>query len=272
MMAGGAARDHRFAPVDVLAASLVGLSGPLFFVFHMPLAGYSALVAALVISYATNKKLFRDLTLVCVSLFVMSLVPINTDIGTQHMAIMGAAMLAIVGLPYVLSRYVYKEQIIHFPWHFKEHWSGQKWAYLGLVAVVGYLVLPYYMITTGAYLNWPATDSGAEVLRLFIGTNALGIWDELFFICTVFVVFSRHLPFWMANVLQAILFSSFLFELGFTAWGLPLTFVFAMVQAYIFKLTRSLFYIVCVHLLFDLFLFLVLIHAHNRDVLNIFLY
>ena len=266
----GQVSSYRFA--DLMAATLVGLSGPLLFVLHMPLLGYGALLVALGISYFTNTSLFRDLTLLCASLLIMSMVPINTDISVSHMLIMGAAMLTIVGLPYVISRYIYKQHLIRFPWHFNEPWSGYKWAYLGLVAVVGYFVLPYYMITTGAYLNWPAADSSAEVIRLFIGTNVLGIWDELFFICTAFVIFGRHLPFWVANVLQAMLFSSFLFELGFVAWGLPMTFVFALVQAYIFKLTHSLFYIVCIHLLFDFFLFLVLIHAHNRDVLNIFLY
>ena len=63
-----------------------------------------------------------------------------------------------------------------------------------LVAVValGYLVLPYYLITTGVYENWPAVSSAGEVGRLFLGTNALGIWDELFFVCTCFALLRRH--------------------------------------------------------------------------------
>ncbi len=43
-------------------------------------------------------------------------------------------------------------------------------------------------------------------------------------------------------------------------------------QGWIFRLTRSLTYIVCVHLLFDLVLFLVLVHAHNRQWLPLFVY
>lgn len=247
------------------------LSAPSFYIFQQHVVGYVLIGITLLYTAAYNKKLFRDVVLLALSLIIMSLVPINTDISQQHMLVMGSAMLVIVAVPYLISRFVYKDYAIRYPWHFREHWSGRKWAYIGVVAVVGYVLLPIYMIETRAYLNWPDADSFGEIVRLFIGTNALGIWDELFFICTAFVLLMRHLPFWIANLFQAILFSSFLYELGFVSWGLPMTFLFALIQAYIFRLTHSLFYIVCVHLLFDLFLFLVLIHAHNREMLNFFL-
>ena len=63
------------------------------------------------------------------------------------------------------------------------------------------------------------------------------------------------------------LFTSFLWELGFHAWGPLFIYPFALVQGWIFKLTRSLTYIVCVHLLF-----LVLVHAHNPGWLPFFIY
>ena len=72
--------------------------------------------------------------------------------------------------------------------------------------------------------------------------------------------------------LQTVIFVSFLWELGYRAWGPLLTIPFALVQGWIFRLTRSLTYIVCVHLLFDLVLFLVLVHAHNRQWLPLFVY
>lgn len=247
-------------------------SGPAFFVAEQHVLGYVLVLTSLVAAFFYNHTLFKHTLLLAIALCIMSLVPINTDISPAHMVVMGSAMALIVGLPYLMSRYVYKDYVIKFPWHFNEPWNWQKWGYLGLVAIVGYLLLPFYMITTGAYLNWPAASSSSDILRLFAGTNALGIWDELFFICTAFVLFMRHMPFWLANLFQAVLFSSFLYELGFESWGLPMTFLFALVQAYIFRLTHSLFYIVCVHLLFDLFLFFVLVHAHNRQWLDIFFY
>jgi hypothetical protein len=82
----------------------------------------------------------------------------------------------------------------------------------------------------------------------------------------------RHFVDWQANVIQGVLFTSFLWELGFHARGPLLIYPFALVQGWIFKLTRSLTYIVCVHLLFDFVLFLVLVHAHNRGWLSFFVY
>ena len=255
-----------------VAAALVSLSGIFFFVTKWHAAGYFSLFFALSIASIVSTKLFRDLSLIAIALVIMSFVQINTDISYEHMLVMGSAMVAIIAIPYLISRYVYKDYAIHFPWHFREPWARDKWLYLAFVGVIGYAVLPFYMISTGVYMNWPAVSSADEVTRLFIGTNVLGIWDELFFICTVFVLLRRHFPFWQANMLQAILFTSFLFELGFGSWGPYMIFLFALIQGFIFMRTQSLLYIVTVHLLFDLIFFMVLIHAHNPTVFPIFIY
>ncbi|WP_323959453.1 type II CAAX prenyl endopeptidase Rce1 family protein [Arthrobacter sp. JZ12] len=188
------------------------------------------------------------------------------------MAIMGTAMVLAVGVPYTLSRFVFRDHAIRFPVLTGQKWNRTERWYLLAVVVIGYLVLPVYMVPTGVYENWPAASSPSTISRLFLGTNVLGIWDELFFICTAFTLLRRHLPEWQANVLQAVLFTSFLWELGFHAWGPLLIYPFALVQAWIFSRTKSLSYIVSVHLLFDFVLFLVLLHAHNREWFAFFLY
>jgi len=134
--------------------------------------------------------------------------------------------------------------------------------------VLGWAILPFYFITSGVYRNWPVVDSPDLIARLFIGVGAVGIWDELFFICTVFVLLRRHFPAAAANVLQAVVFVSFLWELGYRAWGPALTIPFALLQALIFLKTRSLGYVVTVHLLFDAVVFAVLVHAHNPGLLD----
>ena len=46
------------------------------------------------------------------------------------------------------------------------------------------------------------------------------MWDELFFICTVFALLRHDIcPCWQANILQATIFVSFLWELGYRSWG-----------------------------------------------------
>jgi hypothetical protein len=248
------------------------LSGVAIFALEWRLAGYLGVAVSLAIAFLINGSLFRDTLLVSIGVVTMSLVPITTDISWDHMLIMGSAMIIAVAVPYLLSRFAFKDHAIRFPVLTGKRWGRLEWGYLALVIVLGYLILPWYMIHSGVYMNWPDADNTSEVARLFLGTNALGIWDELFFICTSFALFRRHAPFWLANLMQAALFTSFLWELGFHAWGPLLIYPFALLQGYTFRLTKSLSYIVAVHLLFDFVLFLVLIHAHNREWFAIFLY
>lgn len=254
------------------ALVLLAAAGVIIFAVRVLPIGYAVLAAAIVAGFVASKSLGRDLVLIGAGVLIMSLVPITTDISIEHMTVMGSAMIAAIAVPYLVSRYVYREHAVRFPIRTGVKWTRFEWGWLVAVVVLGYLILPFYMISTGVYANWPAADDASSIGRLFLGTNALGIWDELFFICTVFTLLRRHYPDTVAMIAQAVLFTSFLWELGFTAWGPLLIFPFALVQAYTFKLTKSLSYVVTVHLLFDFVLFLVLLHAHDRSVVPIFVY
>ena len=275
--AGSGIRASETAPPGgtsspLIPATLVSASGFILFVREDRLTGFILLAAALGIAGLIGRRLFTDLALIAVGLTAMSVVPITTDISTEHMLVMGSAMILAVGIPYAVSRFVTKDHAIRFPVRTGQAWTrGEKW-YLPAVLVLGYAVLPVYMVRSGVYTNWPAVSDPEGIGRLFLGTNVLGIWDELFFICTAFTLLLRHLPDWQANLLQAVLFTSFLWELGFHAWAPFFIFPFALLQAKLFTVTKSLSYIVSVHLLFDFVLFLVLLHAHNREWIDIFLY
>jgi hypothetical protein len=258
--------------LELIPSALVSCSGFVLFVLEQHLAGYALLALSLLLAAFIDGALLRDLGLIAAGLVAISLVPITTDISTEHMLVMGTAMILAVGIPYSVSRFVFRDHAVRFPVLTGQAWTrAEKW-YLPVVVVMGYALLPAYMVNTGVYRNWPAVSDPEGIFRLFLGTNVLGIWDELFFICTVFVLLCRHLPVAQANVLQAVLFTSFLWELGFHAWAPFFIFPFALLQALIFRRTKSLSYIVCIHLLFDLVLFLVLIHAHNPAWIDIFIY
>jgi hypothetical protein len=260
------------SPWTLPAAALVSLGGFLVFGLELREAGYAVLAVAVALGLVVHRALGRDLALVVVGLVIMSAVPITTDVSNEHMVTMGTAMVLAVAVPYGVSRYVYRDHAVRFPVRTGEPWTRLEKSYLVAVPLLGYALLPVYMISTGVYRNWPDVSDPEGIGRLFLGTNVLGIWDELFFICTAFTLLRRHLPFWQANVLQAVLFTSFLFDLGFHSWGPVMIYAFALVQGYIFGLTKSLTYVVSVHLLFDFVLFLVLVHAHNRTWLDIFVY
>lgn len=258
--------------LKLIPSALVSMSGFVLFVLEQSMAGYGLLAASLLLAGFIDRALLRDLGLIAAGLVAISLVPITTDISTEHMFVMGSAMILAVGIPYSVSRFVFKDHVVRFPVLTGYPWTrAEKW-YLVAAVVMGYALLPAYMVNTGVYRNWPAVSDPEGIFRLFLGTNVLGIWDELFFICTVFVLLRRHLPLAQANVLQAVLFTSFLWELGFHAWAPAFIFPFALVQAIIFTRTKSLSYIVAIHLLFDFVLFLVLLHAHNRAWFDVFVY
>ena len=64
---------------------------------------------------------------------------------------------------------------------------------------------------------------------------------------------------------------SFLWELGYQAWGPLLTAPFALLQGWLFARTGSLLYVLIVHLLFDVVVFLAIVHARHPGAVGIFL-
>ena len=262
--------------VGLFPAGIVALAAPALFVLENRWLGWLLLavgvgVAALIERSAVRAKepsLTRDLSLIAVGMLIVSVIQLEAELDDWSMVRFTLALGGAVVVPYVISRWVYRDRAIAFPWRGGGRWSRWQWAWLAAVLLLGWLFLPYYFISSGVYMNWPVVDTPDLIARLFVGVGAVGIWDELFFICTCFVLLRRHFADLSANILQAIIFVSFLWELGYRAWGPALTIPFALLQALIFLKTRSLGYVVTVHLLFDAVVFAVLVHAHNPGMLD----
>ncbi|MEO6826657.1 MAG: CPBP family intramembrane glutamic endopeptidase [Microbacteriaceae bacterium] len=268
----GTVQPRKVLSWNLVPAILLSSSAVLLFGFESDLGGYALLAASLIIALAIDRAFAKHAALIAAGLVIISTVPLNADLSIQHMLLMGAALTLAVVVPYAVSRFGYRDHLVRFPILTGRRWPTAARLYLIGVVALGYFILPFYLISTGVYQNWPDASDPSVFVRLFVGVNAVGIWDELFFVCTAFTLLRRYFPDWQANILQAVIFSSFLWEIGYESWGPLLTLPFAMLQGYTFKLTKSLTYVVSVHLLFDLVLFLALVHAHNRDFLPIFLY
>ncbi|WP_228282814.1 CPBP family intramembrane glutamic endopeptidase [Brevibacterium atlanticum] len=232
--------------------------------------GYVPMLAGLVVVWSTNRAFARDLSVIIACLALISAISVEADISWTNIARMGVVLSAVVVGPWLVTRYLFDDRTIVFPLRRGQPWSRLEWGWLAFVVVVAWAVLPQYFLRTGVYLNWPPLTNWSEIIRLFFGVNAVGIWDELFFICTVFALLRKHFPFWTANVFTSIIFVSFLWELGYRSIGPLLTIPFALVQAFIFTRTKSLPYTVTVHLLFDALVFLTIVHAHHPQALPIF--
>ncbi len=260
----------------VPAGLAVCLAAPAMFVLLQPLLGIALLALGLILAavgerrgiLARQPSLTRDLSLIAVGMLIVNTISLEAKLDDGAMIRFTLVLGGAVAVPYAMSRWVYRDRAISFPWRTGTRWKPWQWWWLGGVLVLGWLLLPFYFLSSGVYRNWPVVDTPDLIARLFVGVGAVGIWDELFFICTVFALLLRHMGPWQANVLQAIVFVSFLWELGYRAWGPVLTIPFALVQAIIFLRTHSLAYVVTVHLLFDAVVFAVLVHAHNPGMLD----
>ncbi|RWR22749.1 CPBP family intramembrane metalloprotease [Microbacterium enclense] len=281
-------RDRRTWTPALLPAALVCLAAPVLFVAQIVWLGWIVLALAVASAVVADRiagtpivppppgdrsvpSIARDVFLIALGQFVVSLIPLKAELDNAAFVRFTLALGGAVVLPYVISRFVFRDRAIGFPWRGGGRWTWWQWAWLVGVIVLGWLILPFYFVTSGVYTNWPVVDTPELIGRLFIGVGAVGIWDELFFVCTVFVLLRRHFPDLTANLLQAIVFVSFLWELGYQAWGPVLTIPFALVQGFLFLRTRSLWYVVTVHLLFDAVVFGVLVHAHNPGLVPLFL-
>ena len=278
----------------VVPAVLIVLAAPAFFVALMPWLGWTLLAAGMIAALLVERfapapagptvrigsrletarvvsrppSIVRDLSLIAIGMLIVSAIPLKAELDNLAIVRFAIALGGAVAVPYIISRFVYRDRAIGFPWRGGGRWSWFQWTWLVGVLILGWLILPFYFITSGVYLNWPVVDTPDLIARLFVGVGAVGIWDELFFICTVFVLLLRHMHPVTANLLQAVVFVSFLWELGYQAWGPLLTIPFALLQGFIFLVTRSLAYVVTVHLLFDAVVFAVLVHAHNPGLFD----
>lgn len=286
-------------PWPAIAGLLTVLAAPAFFVFEDIFAGVLLLLMGLAAAGYSDRggcgaacsvpltrserrlwggatessrppSLLRDLSLIAIGLGIIRLIPLAAQLDNWSMVRFTLALGGAVLVPYLVSRFIYRDRSTGFPWRGGGRWGRLHWSWLVAVIALAWLLLPVYFMGSGVYQNWPAVDEPGQIARLFIGVGAVGIWDELFFICTVFAALLRHFPMWAANIMQAIVFVSFLWELGYRSWGPLLTIPFALMQGYIFVRTRSLAYVVTVHLIFDAIVFAVLVHAHNPALFDWF--
>lgn len=235
------------------------------------LAGYLLLALGLVLLWLTEQNFRRTIGIVYVCIALLGASPINTSTDLQHVVILGIPMLSVVIIPYVVTRYIYKLDIINISLRLSRRWSNREVLYYLVTVLAAYLILPIILATGNSYMNWDIENNTRSLVESFLGLNAVGTWDELFFVTTVFALFRFNMKLWAANVAQAVLFTSFLYNMGFQGWCFPFVFLFALTQGYWYYKTNSLAYVLAVHLTVDVVLHLALTNLHNPQLVPIFI-
>lgn len=235
------------------------------------LLGFILLVTGGVLLLTCRYEFRRNIALAYGCLALLGITPINTTINFSHGLAMGIPLIIVVLAPYLITKKIYKNHIISFPFGRGRHWKKRDIGYVLFTAAIGFLILPPMLRSGNSYMNWEILPGAYELAESYIGLNVVGIWDELFFVSTIFAIFRRHYPFWVANFSQAVFFTSFLYTLGFQGWSPLIIFPFALSQGYIFVKTHSLFYVLTIHLTLDLVLHLTLVYLHHPAWLPFFI-
>ncbi|OGL36325.1 hypothetical protein A3F05_00915 [Candidatus Saccharibacteria bacterium RIFCSPHIGHO2_12_FULL_47_17] len=233
--------------------------------------GYGILIVGLINLGFCGKEFRRNILLVYSAIALLGVTPFGTSIGLQHVTQMGFPLLLSVATPYLIAKYVYRNNLVSFPFNIHRIWRKKRIAYILFTLFLSYLILPFILRGTNSYLNWIIEPGFWNILTSYIGLNAVAAWEELFFITVVLAILRRHLPFWQANIGQAIMFASFLFGVGWIGWSFVVIFAFALSQGYIYQRTGSLAYVLAIHLSIDIFVHLSILELNHPGWVPIFI-
>jgi len=250
---------------------LLCLAAIMLMALQEPTLGYGILIFGLAGLGICGNEFRRNIVLIYFSVALLGATPLGTSTGLRHAILMGVPLFLSIAIPYLVTRYIYKNNLLRIPFNFRRIWHRKEISYILLVLILSYFILPFMLRETNSYPNWTIQPGFWNIITSYVGLNAVAIWEELFLVTTVLTIFRRHLPFWQANIAQAVIFSSFLFAVGFIGWSFLVIFFFALSQGYIYKKTGSLAYVLAIHLSLDIFVHLSILELNHPGWVPIFI-
>lgn len=250
--------------LSLSSLSLIGL--------EIKLVGWLLLSIGIACTFLSKDREFKKhILLIYLALILIGITAISTSIAPSNVVSMSVTLLSALFLPYLISKYIYKDNVISFSLRHEKKWTGKQVLYLCFNILIIYALLHLALRVSNSYLNWTVEPTLPYLFSFFIGINTFGIYDELFFRGTVQKILMRYISFPFANLTQSIIFTSFLYQLGFQGWAALGIFVFSLSQGYVLQKTNSFLYLIVIHVIVDLMLFLALINLHYPELLPIFL-
>lgn len=200
-----------------------------------------------------------------VPIAILIVAPISTNLAISHMIILGLCLLSVVVIPPLILQ---RKDVITFKfWPDKLDSVDIFYTLLSIPLAWGGFAL-YFYVSPEVPFNWhqPAEPDNFELFKLFMGINAVGIWDELFFINICFAVLRYLFPFKVANPAQAVIYTSVLYDMAFTGWGPVFVGMLALTQGFMYERSKVLIWVLIVHLIVDYFLFQAIVDSYYPDV------
>ncbi len=214
------------------------------------------LAAAAALARDPDPAARRRLGVLLGTIALLAAAPIHTGLSNRHFLHLGAFFLAVVvGPAAILART--DPGVIEFRfWPRRLRWQDVVYTLLSIplsYAVFGWW---FFHADPGLAGHWPLPlqPDREETWRLIVGINCVGVWDELFFLNTVYATLRSLFPRRLANAAQAVVYTSVLYDMAFTGIGPLVVGVFALTQGAMYEGSRSLLWVLIVHLVVDFFL------------------
>jgi len=194
---------------------------------------------------------------------VLTLADINTGLSNRNFLQVGLPFAAVVVGPALILRRCDPGVISFALWPRRFRWVDILYVIVS-VPLAYFLLKFYWWANPSMPSHWslPASESAEQTARLIVGINAVGIWDELFFVNTSFAILRSLFGFKTANSVQAVLYTCVLYDMAFTGIGPLIVYVFAWTQGSMFEESENLLYVLLVHLIVDAFLVAAILSGH----------
>ncbi len=200
------------------------------------------------------------------SLLLLSLAPIATDTSLRGFLLLGSFFTLALVVPTLLLKG--EDSPITFAfWPKRPELLEVFYTLLAAPLAWGVLWLYFVVLSPEVPFNWtlpPEPDTG-ELLRLFIGINLVGVWDELFFINIGYALLRQLFGPRTANLAQAVIYTTVLWTMAFRGVGPVFVYLFALTQGAMYERSRVLLWVLLVHLIVDYFLFQRIVSAYYPD-------
>jgi membrane protease YdiL (CAAX protease family) len=229
------------------------------------IAGFALWFISAVLTYRQrDSRVRRNLGILLGCVAVLAFAPIDTGLDTRHMAILASCFALVVLAPSIIMGIVAPGELV---WHFwPRRLSKRELTYTLISIPLSWFVINMYFFHLNPDLasHWmlPASYNTHAVRRLVVGVNCVGIWDELFFVNTVYGLLRGVFPPRVANAAQAVVYTSVLYDMAFTGHGIWIVYLFALTQGVMFERSRVLLWVLIVHLVVDLWLVLAILQWH----------
>jgi hypothetical protein len=235
------------------------------------IGGILATVCTWLIATDEEPKLRRRMGILLGCVIVLALCDINTSLSTENFLQVGIPFTLVILMPAMIQRFGDRGVIRYRFWPVR--WRWQDIVYTIISIPLAWLVLKGYewgnreLFNDELFSHWnmPAEPNEGAIRRLFIGINLVGIWDELFFVNTCFAILRSLFRFPVANAIQAVIYTSVLFDMAFTGCGFFIVFAFAWTQGAMFEKSEGLVWVLIVHLIVDYILVALIVQHYYPD-------